>query len=78
MNRSGRPPSFWRRLVGKRRINSGPDFGDMGTAFGLDAIMPAIGDWQLVGTPSIEKTVSGSADAHPVHPAHAWITREPS
>lgn len=41
-------PSWWRRLVSVRRRHAGPDLGDMGTAFGLDAVMPACGDWSLV------------------------------
>lgn len=63
MNQSERPISFWRRLVGKRRSHGGPDFGDMGTAFGLDAIMPVSGDWQLVNTASAAAAAASSGAA---------------
>jgi hypothetical protein len=55
----------------------------MGTAFGLDAIMPVTGDWQLVNTtsaaPAAEKTsIAHGHDRAPQATAHTLITREPS
>ncbi|CAN5661946.1 hypothetical protein BH09PSE5_BH09PSE5_24350 [soil metagenome] len=49
MNAPSRP-SLWKRLVGGSRIPSGPDFGDMGTAFGLDATVSIMSDWSKVGS----------------------------
>jgi hypothetical protein len=55
----------------------------MGTAFGLDAIMPVIGDWQLVhatnAAPAADKTATSHAQERAVPTAaHTLSTREPS
>jgi hypothetical protein len=57
--------SLWKRLIGRRSSEAGSDFGDMGTAFGLDATIAPASDWEIAEAEKVrDRSDSPSTTGH--------------